>query len=377
MASYQQMGHHSENLLTVQELDQFKGAILSPVNYPIEEISEQVAQHQERLELIFDPQLYYPRSERGCLPDWSYFPEEFDSADLSSLSWWAEVNSKLVDTMKDIGANAVCSPASVPREFDSDYYSVIVQVGNSLGQMCSKIGVETLQTIMINFPTMASVSKVFEVSSIASQTTAERVFLVFITDQEPRRELEDTEALKGAMRLVRELESAGLKVLVGFCSSDVLLWKAAGASSCASGKFFNLRRFTKGRFEEPQGGGGQLPYWIEESNLAFLRESDIIRVRQEGMLSESTQNNPFSQSILSVIEKGEPWLGSSWRHYLYWFADVEQRLDKNPKVAQEILRQADKNWEYLEDNNVFMEERRNDGRWIRPWRRALVEYPKI
>jgi hypothetical protein len=137
-------------------------------------------------------------------------------------------------------------------------------------------------------------------------TRCKQVYLIFIGAVEPRRELADPETLKGAMRLIAALREAKMEVLVGFCSTDVLLWKAAGAHSVATGKFFNLRRFTSARFEEPTQGGGQLPYWCEESLIAFLRESDIIRVQAQSMLSDSSERNPFAQQIL---QRGDaPWV---------------------------------------------------------------------
>jgi hypothetical protein len=53
----------------------------------------------------------------------------------------------------------------------------------------------------------------------------------------------------------------------------MILWKAAGATNCATGKFFNLRRFTISRFEEPDSsGGGQLGYWFEKALLGIPSE---------------------------------------------------------------------------------------------------------
>ena len=111
--------------------------------------------------------------------------------------------------------------------------------------------------------------------------------------------LSEVEEIKGAMRLIAAMRAAGLKVTVGFLSSDVLLWKAAGASHCATGKFFNLRRFTRTRFEEPRGqGGGQLPYWFEESLMAFLRQSDVQRIMP--------MNLPRLWNITQSIRRTDP-----------------------------------------------------------------------
>jgi hypothetical protein len=69
MAVYHQMGHHSENLLTEGSLTAFRGAILSPVNYTHAEVQDQIATCRtlQDFRSIFDPQLYFPRTERGYL----------------------------------------------------------------------------------------------------------------------------------------------------------------------------------------------------------------------------------------------------------------------------------------------------------------------
>jgi len=121
------------------------------------------------------------------------------------------------------------------------------------------------------------------------------------------------------MRLISLLEACGLKVLVGFCSMDVALWKSAGATDCATGKFFNLRRFTRSRFAPPAGGGGggQIAYACEEALFAYLRAIDIVRVQAEGGFSTSTVSNPFMPKILQAINEGKPWLAQGWREYLW------------------------------------------------------------
>ena len=122
-----------------------------------------------------------------------------------------------------------------------------------------------------------------------------------------------------AMRLIRMLASSGMQILVGYSSSDMLLWRHAGAADCASGKFFNLRRFLKSRFEEPAGGGGQLPYWFEETLVAFLRESDLIRIQKASLLSDSSTRNPYCSEILAsqAAMPGSTWLAEAWRQYLW------------------------------------------------------------
>jgi hypothetical protein len=372
-----QMGHHSENLLFVPELAGYAGAILSPTNNTPAEMMRRITDRRNELpagfQLLFDPQLYYPSTERGVLDSWSYFPSDVDTADLSSHGWWQGIIERLCDDAVQVGAAAVCSPIAVPRAYSDGFYARAVDVASELKARLPD-GIRTVQTALVDPADLTVAGRPMAIASILTRSDLDEIYLVAVTDVEPRREHGDTEGLKGIMQLIQALSDAGANVTVGFSSSDLLLWKHAGAHSCATGKHFNLRRFASSRWGEPREGGRILPYMFEESVLAFLRESDVIRLRQEGLITNET--NPFLDEIENSIAQGEPWVGLSWRHFLHWFADAEQRLEAGALDTRAALKTAEDNWRALEDADVFMEERRNDGGWIRPWRRAVAEYSR-
>jgi hypothetical protein len=379
MSAYHQMGHDSENLLWTEELAQYRGAILSPVNYDQVKVAAQIEWARERddFEAIFDPQLYVPNSERGCLREWPYFPSDVDTADLTSDTWWNGILDSLVALCATVRPHVVCSPAVLPSAYPDEYFTRIVGVGDQLCVRLAGTGLVPMQTAVVGMSELSTAGRPMAIASILSRSRASRIYIVLVGQTEPRRELSDLEEIKGAMRLIAALRGAGLHVTVGFTSSDIALWKAAGATHCATGKFFNLRRFTRTRFEEPRGqGGGQLPYWFDESLMAFLRQSDVQRVLPMNLPQLAASPNPYGQQILEQFAK-EPekaWLALAWRQFLFWFADVELRLGAEVVSPSELLRNADNNWRTLEDVDFLMEERRNDGGWIRPWRRALAEF---
>jgi hypothetical protein len=374
-----QVGHDSENLLFEEGLSGFGGAILSPLNYSPVEIAAQLAalRDREKFITIFDPHLYRPQSDRLHLPEWGYYPKDVATADLSSEKWWAGVIDGVAKTAVDLGTTAVSSPAIVPKAFSDDFFTSLADHGNRLVSALDGTGINAFQTVVVNLPELASPDRTMRIASIVSRSRASDCLLIIISDLEPRRELSDPEELKGAMRLISSLEAADQRVTVGFCSSDMLLWKAAGATNCASGKFFNLRRFTLSRFDEPSGGGGQLGYWFEESLLAFLRQSDLLRVQARDLVSDASKSNLFSDLILEAIPVKKPWVALSWRHFLYWFADAERRLASGGVTAEDLVNAADGVWAGIEASKppLYMEERQNDGSWVRQWRRALAEFP--
>lgn len=378
MAVYHQMGHQSENL--VKELEGYSGVVLSPVNAPFERMRMLLSEREATsYEYIFDPQLYLPRSERESLRAWDHFPEDVDTADLADLGWWQGVSEEILRVCSALGVDSVCSPAVIPNTFDTEFYETAVRIGNEM--VVGNDSVEVLQSVVVRLGDLASCDWVMELASIVSGCKARRIYLVIVTETPPRNELTNSESLTGVLRLIAELRHAGLRPLIGFCGPEAILYTAAGASGCATGKFFNLRRFTSGRFQEPSGeGGGQLSYWFEEKLLAYLREADLrrcLRTFGDEMLSEASWRNPHGQSILQQLEDspGDAWLASSWRHYMHWFADVDQRLRAGEVEAEGLLVTAEGAWQRMREGGVLMEEQSNDGSWVRPWRIALRQYP--
>lgn len=378
MSAFHQMGHDSRNLLDEADLLHYQGAILSPVNYGPDQVAEQIAhcRPREGFQTYFDPQLYVPTTERGHLREWAYFPPDVDTADLSSDGWWRQLVKRLREAVEGLTPTAVCSPAIVPTVFGrNDYFEQLVNVGSMLQEELEGTELTPIQTCVVSLAELALTDRAEAVASIISRTACASVYLLLLSELEPRRELAAVDELKGAMWLINALSAAGLAVTVGCSSADLVLWKAAGAANCATGKFFNLRRFNRSRWEEPTQGGGQLAYWFEEALLGFLRETDLLRLKDLGLLSESSEANPYGRRILEQIET-EPekaWVALGWRQYMHWFADMELRLEHGEE-ARTLLQIAERNWLQLEDQDVLMEEPRNDGSWLRPWRRALAEF---
>jgi hypothetical protein len=381
MAAFHQMGHDSKNLILEEDdLVAYRGAILSPVNEVPTKMAELMAKLKATpsFETIFDPQLYFPKSEREKLRTWPYFPQDVDTADTANDAWWQGLTDRLLAVGTELEVNAICSPVQVPSAYTNAYYAASVQTARYMHERLEQGKGRTrgLQTAVVNLPDLVTTGRAQEIASIVSQTAFDRVYVIFAGGSEPRNELDNADQLKGAMRLISDLKAAELRVLVGYSSTDVVLWKSAGAHDCASGKFFNLRRFGDARFDDPSGGGGQLPYLVEENLLAFLRESDVARLAKLAILGEVSEANPYFALIMDAIAKGEPWVALGWRFYLYWFADAMERIENGLLDVRKQLKEAEDRWKKLEDDDELLEERRNDGNWLRSWRRALNEYAR-
>ena len=156
MSAYLQMGHDTENLVGEVDLDEFIGIVLSPVNRDTPTLAENVQIFRARgnYDIVFDPQLYIPTSERGCLPMQPYFPADMDTADLSSDSWWTDLVGKIVPCVASLKVDAVASPVVLPKMWSDDYFALCTETSGKLAAALSSSSIRTLTTVMVNFNEM-------------------------------------------------------------------------------------------------------------------------------------------------------------------------------------------------------------------------------
>jgi hypothetical protein len=60
---------------------------------------------------------------------------------------------------------------------------------------------------------------------------------------------------------------------------------------------------------------------------------------------------------------------------MWWFADIETRITNGAIQVPDLIKEADALWGRIEDT-IIMDERSNNGAWLRAWRRACIEYAK-
>lgn len=377
MSSYHQMGHDSWNLVAADNLDLFSGVILSPVNNAPTEMQTRIEALANRaaLDVVLDPQFYVPRSVRGQLPQWPYFNADCDTTDLTDSQWWAQRCRLLVEAAERLGVTSICSPAILPRVFDSNYYEWTIACGHQLQEATRRISASVLLTVVASMRELGTPGYADRLASQLTKTDIDRVYLVFSDDLSPREQWIDPSALSGALTLIRALESAGSKVLVGYSGLDVMLWKCAGATSVATGKYFNLRRFGPGRWEDNLTEGRVVEYWTEPSLITWLRENDVSLLLRRAPELISHEGNPFSQQILGQLGQSPriAWLALSWKQYLWWFSRLEASITARPALVPEILGRADRNWGAIETGRIYLFDRTNTGAWIRAWLNALAE----
>ncbi|ABM40017.1 hypothetical protein [Polaromonas naphthalenivorans] len=378
MAAYLQQGHGSWGLLEEEDIGVYKGLVLSPVNDSPDGVRNGLARLKEKrkeLEVILDPQLYNPTIDKGRLNEWDYYSADFETADHSDASWWSARGREVVDNALQLGVDAVCSPALFPREFSDEYYQLIVEVADATCAYASKNNIETLLTAIICLKDLGNPARALQIASILSNTNCERIYLTFLSeDVQTREPLQDAAALPTAVHLVRLL-SQHLRVHVAFCAHDLVLWKFAGATDISTGKFFNLRRFSPGRWRDDDSTGRQVAYWNEGPLVTLLRDQEVLRLDREHWFDErSFTSNPAGEQILSILRggTGNPWQKLSWLQYLRWAYNTDKLLSDAGK-AEKALEHWDGKWGEIRAKRILFTDRFNNGDHVRIWLNAVRE----
>lgn len=162
--------------------------------------------------------------------------KDVERADFTD-EWWTLIIDRLGDTAVELGPTVVASPAIVPKAFPDEFYLQLVENGNRLERALRRTAVKPMPTVVVSLADLSQATRVMAIASIVSRSRISGFLLALVGNVEPRRELADPEELKGATRLIATLEAGGQSVTVAFSSSEMVLWKAAGATNCATWRY--------------------------------------------------------------------------------------------------------------------------------------------
>jgi hypothetical protein len=153
MGAYFQMGNDMENLVGEIDLTRYHGIVLSPVNRAPAELMSDVPNFRRKgtFDIVLDPQLYVPTSQRGFLRDHTYFPTDLDTADPNSGTWWADLNRTISNYASELAVDSVTSPFVFPKVWNDEFYLRMTETASSLASILRPSNISTLQTVMVNY----------------------------------------------------------------------------------------------------------------------------------------------------------------------------------------------------------------------------------
>lgn len=322
MELYLQLGHGMRTL--AQELIRSWGkgnVIISPVNLQQDKLipfSKKI--HSCGGNVLFDPQMFYPKEGHTKLQAYDYWPLE--GVSITSEDGYATINRELLRINNEIGSSDIILPGIEMNE--SQFLYGLNWMNKSALYFANKTEKPILATLCL-YPETIRNSAAIE--ALVEQLKAIPVNGFYIIPHPSNNEyiVSDPSWVIGALKLFTCLKLAKKKVVVGYSNHQGLVYSLANIDGIASGTYMNTRSFVPSKFKSPKDDDVKhkstwyyLPTAFSEYKAALL---DV--AMQRGYLNaffpQGEFKNPYSEMLFKGASPSSTNYNetNSFKHYLY------------------------------------------------------------
>ncbi|MBR2929302.1 MAG: hypothetical protein IKC24_09140 [Oscillospiraceae bacterium] len=322
MELYLQLGHGMQAM--AQELIKSWGkgtVIISPVNLQQDKLvvfSKKI--HTVGGQVLFDPQMFYPKQGHIKLQAYDYWPAE--GVSITAENGYKAINQELLRINNAINSAKVILPGIEMKE-DQFAYS-INWITNSAEYFSQKTDKPLLATLCLYPETIRN--------SLAIETLIEQLKNIpvegyYIIPHPSNNEyiVSDPIWVIGLLKLLTCLKLAKKQVIVGYSNHQGLLYSLANVDAIASGTYMNTRSFVPAKFKSPKDDDIKhkstwyyLPTAFSEYKAALL---DV--AMQRGYLDAFLPQGEFKNMYSEMLFKGASPSSTnynetnSFKHYLH------------------------------------------------------------
>ena len=322
MELYLQLGHGMQAM--AQELIKSWGkgtVIISPVNLQQDKLvvfSKKI--HTVGGQVLFDPQMFYPKQGHIKLQAYDYWPAE--GVSITAENGYKAINQELLRINNAINSAKVILPGIEMKE-DQFAYS-INWITNSAEYFSQKTDKPLLATLCLYPETIRN--------SLAIETLIEQLKNIpvegyYIIPHPSNNEyiVSDPIWVIGLLKLLTCLKLAKKQVIVGYSNHQGLLYSLANVDAIASGTYMNTCSFVPAKFKSPKDDDIKhkstwyyLPTAFSEYKAALL---DV--AMQRGYLDAFLPQGEFKNMYSEMLFKGASPSSTnynetnSFKHYLH------------------------------------------------------------
>ncbi len=340
MELFLQMGHGMQAL--TQELIKYWGkgtCIISPVNMKqdkLEDYSKRI--HALGGEVLFDPQMFYPKEGHIKLQEYDYWPQE--GVSVTSENGNKSINREILRINNIINSSQIILPGIEMKEDQVKYN--LDWISATTDYFREKTDKPLFATLCL-YP--ETIRNSLFIEALVEAIKAIDVEGYYIVPHPSNNEyiVSDPSWVIGIMKLISCLKLANKTVVIGYSNHQGLIYSLAHVDAIASGTFMNTRSFVPGKFKSPKDDDVKqkstwyyLPSAMSEYKAALL---DIAKQRGYLEIFEPTGDfkNRYSEMLFggaqpSSTNYNEP---NSFRHYLYCLKTQCEMLTK--KSYQETI----------------------------------------
>lgn len=317
-----QMGHGMKGL--AEELIKSWGcgtAIISPVNME----QSKIAAFAKKInasggEVLFDPQMFYPKEGHDKLRKYDYWPQE--GVSVSTDTGYLTINQGLLRINNEINSSAIILPGKEMKE-DGFAYG-IAWICNSAAYFRKKTSKPLLATVCLYPETIRNPEAI---ENLVESLRSVDVDGYYVIPHPSNNEYITTDPLWtiGIMKLLTCLKLHNRKVIVGYSNHQGLMYSLAHIDGLATGTYMNTRSFMPSKFKSPQDNDiKHKSIWYYHPNaMCEYKVTSLDVAMQRGYLLEFVPEESFANEYSSMLFRGgipsstNYSESNSFRHYFF------------------------------------------------------------
>lgn len=317
---------------------------------------------------LFDPQMYYPKSEHDGLMKYEYWDSSFVTKITNEVSFEEGLIKSILSYNEIAGCKEFIIPSAM-YQFDEEWISRWKKQCDKLINATRKYvsGMDIILTLAL--PDTLLTQKETEIEKIIAETEKFDVNGYYIVAYPPKEQyLVDTPMwLSNLMQICAALKLRGNKVIMGYGNHQLLCLSATGIDAMATGTYLNVRRFTN-KFKKDDSIQRKsvwyyYPAALSEYKLGFLDvafNSDVLQhMKPSKNMDKGYVDLLFGGAMPSATAFNET---MAFKHYIHCVKVQMQSLSKksykDTVVANEVLLEtAMRRIEFMEKHGVYAQNR--------------------
>ena len=322
MELYLQLGHGMQAL--AQELIKSWGSgnvIISPVNLQQDKLvafSKKI--HAAGGQVLFDPQMFYPKEGHLKLQAYDYWPVQ--GVSITSGDGHAAINRELLRINNLINSTDIILPGI---EMAEEQFAYGLNWMNSSASYFAQTTDKPLLATLCLYP--ETIRNAAAIEALVEQLKAIPVSGYYIIPHPSNNEyiVSDLSWVMGLLKLITCLKLAKKKVIVGYSNHQGLLYALANVDGIASGTYMNTRSFNPAKFKSPKDDDIKhkstwyyLPTAFSEYKAALL-DVAMQRGYLDAFYSHGEFQNPYSEMLFKGAQPSSTNYNetNSFKHYLH------------------------------------------------------------
>lgn len=302
---------------------------------------------------LLDPQFYVPHADHARLRSHDFWPVDFASGSFFNGPEMEGLVGKIIELNRGLGTEAIILPGMLANPIDDHWLAHHRSFLSTARDLNS--GTPLYSTLALGAEVVRNREQITTLLEAVMRWGADGYYIVC---EHPNGDylVQDAIWLAHILDLTAGLRLAGAKVILGYCSHQMLVAQVAGASAICSGTWMNVRSFPPDKFSKDfeeevrrRATWYYCPQGLSEYKLPFLDVAyeqgllDSMRVAPE--LDGGYADQLFSGVQPSSVRFSEQ---AAFRHYLHALRSQAQALDAGGyDEARQVQEQALNNAEEL------------------------------